>query len=216
MAIGAAAGLAVLGLPVFRVGQGGEAVDALPARRITLPPSPPSPPSGPPRGTNFSRRKLTQPSPPLPASTRISTSSTNMILYPVPINDGRFFRRAGPIAGALIDLLFEGVQIAAELDRAAALGLQAGEQSRGRRRRLPIDDQPVDFAAQTAAQPPGQGANKQTSTTAAAKNPPSDKNPIPTPATEWRPARNRKKSFLPGGTIGRRSSRKTAVRNSRV
>src|SRR5204862_3186771 len=45
-----------------------------------LPPRPPSPPSGPPRGTNFSRRKLMQPPPPWPASTRMSTSSTNMQL----------------------------------------------------------------------------------------------------------------------------------------
>ena len=48
------------------------------ATTITLPPSPPSPPSGPPRGTYFSRRKLTQPSPPLPASTSTVTLSTNM------------------------------------------------------------------------------------------------------------------------------------------
>ena len=37
------------------------------ASRMTLPPSPPSPPSGPPRGTNFSRRKLTQPRAPVAA-----------------------------------------------------------------------------------------------------------------------------------------------------
>src|SRR5437016_6112080 len=43
------------------------------------PPSPPSPPLGPPRGTYFSRRKLMQPLPPSPASTRISTSSMNFI-----------------------------------------------------------------------------------------------------------------------------------------
>src|SRR5579863_7272963 len=48
------------------------------ATRTTLPPSPPSPPSGPPRGTYFSRRKLRQPSPPLPACTWILTRSTNM------------------------------------------------------------------------------------------------------------------------------------------
>jgi hypothetical protein len=36
-------------------------------RKMTLPPNPPSPPSGPPKGTNFSRRKLTAPRPPLPA-----------------------------------------------------------------------------------------------------------------------------------------------------
>src|SRR5690348_16445012 len=49
------------------------------ASRITLPPSPPSPPSGPPRGTNFSRRKLMQPAPPSPPFTKISISSTNIV-----------------------------------------------------------------------------------------------------------------------------------------
>src|ERR1700720_2718891 len=49
------------------------------ARKYTLPPSPPSPPSGPPKGTNFSRRKLTQPRPPLPACTLSLASSTNFI-----------------------------------------------------------------------------------------------------------------------------------------
>src|SRR5210317_1718706 len=47
----------------------------------TLPPSPPSPPSGPPRGTYFSRRKLRQPLPPLPAKTLILASSTNFIWF---------------------------------------------------------------------------------------------------------------------------------------
>src|SRR5215469_6574493 len=49
------------------------------ARRNTLPPLPPSPPSGPPRGTNFSRRKLVLPRPPLPALTFSRASSTNFI-----------------------------------------------------------------------------------------------------------------------------------------
>src|SRR5258705_2743116 len=44
----------------------------------TDPPPPPLPPSGPPRGTYFSRRKLRQPLPPLPAATWMSTSSTNI------------------------------------------------------------------------------------------------------------------------------------------
>ena len=48
------------------------------ATRYTDPPLPPSPPSGPPRGTNFSRRKLMAPRPPWPAATWMSTSSTNM------------------------------------------------------------------------------------------------------------------------------------------
>src|SRR6516225_3705670 len=45
---------------------------------MTSPPRPPSPPEGPPRGTNFSRRKAMQPLPPSPALTRILASSTNM------------------------------------------------------------------------------------------------------------------------------------------
>src|SRR3954447_19657938 len=48
------------------------------ATRYMLPPGPPSPPSGPPRGTNFSRRKLSAPRPPWPAATWIATSSTNI------------------------------------------------------------------------------------------------------------------------------------------
>src|SRR5208337_3147414 len=44
----------------------------------TSPPRPPSPPDGPPRGTNFSRRKAMQPLPPSPAFTRILASSINM------------------------------------------------------------------------------------------------------------------------------------------
>src|ERR1019366_2523301 len=44
----------------------------------TSPPWPPSPAEGPPRGTNFSRRKAMQPLPPSPAFTRILASSTNI------------------------------------------------------------------------------------------------------------------------------------------
>src|SRR5258708_24152943 len=44
----------------------------------TSPPRPPSPPLGPPRGTNFSRRKARQPLPPSPAFTRILTSSIHI------------------------------------------------------------------------------------------------------------------------------------------
>src|SRR4029450_11376831 len=53
-----------------------------------VPPFPPSPPSGPPEGTNFSRRKLTQPAPPSPPLTNTSISSTNM-----PYTAGRGARR---------------------------------------------------------------------------------------------------------------------------
>ena len=49
-------------------------------RSTTLPPRPPSPPLGPPLGTNFSRRKETQPLPPSPASTVIRAWSTSMII----------------------------------------------------------------------------------------------------------------------------------------
>src|SRR6202035_3479459 len=59
------------------------------ARKYTLPPSPPSPPSGPPKGTNFSRRKLTQPRPPLPACTLSLASSTNFILDSQKIKGAR-------------------------------------------------------------------------------------------------------------------------------
>src|SRR5207247_5778087 len=51
--------------------------------RITSPPHPPSPPSGPPFGTNFSRRKLTEPRPPLPACAKTLIRSTNIIGFSV-------------------------------------------------------------------------------------------------------------------------------------
>src|SRR6056297_217377 len=54
---------------------------ALSACMMTLPPSPPSPPSGPPRSMYFSRRKLRQPLPPLPAKTLMVASSTNFITW---------------------------------------------------------------------------------------------------------------------------------------
>src|SRR5207237_10808361 len=47
---------------------------------MTSPPRPPSPPSGPPLGTNFSRRKLTEPRPPLPAWAKTLIRSTNISL----------------------------------------------------------------------------------------------------------------------------------------
>src|SRR5688572_19821852 len=46
----------------------------------TDPPAPPSPPEGPPFGTNFSRRKATQPLPPSPALTRMVAWSINVIV----------------------------------------------------------------------------------------------------------------------------------------
>src|SRR5277367_2049381 len=59
------------------------------AFRYTLPPRPPSPPSGPPKGTNFSRRKLTQPRPPLPACTLSLASSTNFMVISQKIKGAR-------------------------------------------------------------------------------------------------------------------------------
>src|SRR5204862_7485673 len=54
------------------------------ARTTTEPPWPPSPPSGPPLGTYFSRRKLTQPRPPSPPLTKMVTRSMNIgLLYQV-------------------------------------------------------------------------------------------------------------------------------------
>src|ERR1700719_3496808 len=53
------------------------------AIKLTPPPRPPSPPSGPPFGTNFSRRKLTEPRPPLPACTKTLIRSTNIIRFSV-------------------------------------------------------------------------------------------------------------------------------------
>ena len=49
----------------------GPPVVAALARTTTSPPFPPSPPFGPPRGTYFSLRKLTQPRPPSPAFTKM-------------------------------------------------------------------------------------------------------------------------------------------------
>ena len=49
------------------------------------PPWPPSPPEGPPRGTNFSRRKAMQPLPPSPALMRIRASSINMQVSSVQV-----------------------------------------------------------------------------------------------------------------------------------
>src|SRR5262249_60461215 len=46
----------------------------------TSPPRPPSPPEGPPRGTNFSRRKAMQPLPPPPALMRMMASSMNIAI----------------------------------------------------------------------------------------------------------------------------------------
>src|SRR5436853_1889666 len=48
------------------------------ATSTTSPPRPPSPPSGPPLGTNFSRRKWIEPSPPRPAITVSFALSWNM------------------------------------------------------------------------------------------------------------------------------------------
>src|ERR1700690_1279162 len=57
------------------------------------PPCPPSPPDGPPRGTYFSLRNATQPSPPSPAFTMIFASSANTI-WPPKLDERGFWERA--------------------------------------------------------------------------------------------------------------------------
>src|ERR1700704_5964174 len=84
------------------------------ALKYTLPPLPPSPPSGPPRGTNFSRRKLMHPAPPLPALTEISVSSTNM----------RRGSRRGGSGGCVGDADVLGVASPLELHVAVVLGVE--------------------------------------------------------------------------------------------
>lgn len=51
----------------------------------TSPPRPPLAPSGPPLGTNFSRRKLRHPFPPLPPRTSMEIKSTNFMGSPVSV-----------------------------------------------------------------------------------------------------------------------------------
>ena len=65
------------------------------ASSTTSPPLPPSPPSGPPFGTNFSRRKLMPPSPPLPAWTWMVARSLNT-------PNGSALRRAARLRGRLL------------------------------------------------------------------------------------------------------------------
>src|SRR5207249_8344202 len=88
------------------------------ARRITSPPSPPSPPSGPPRGTNFSRRKLTHPAPPSPPLTKRSISSMNTAAALTRDSDPG---ESGGLLGDTHELV-----IAAPLESHVAVGL--GEQ----------------------------------------------------------------------------------------
>src|SRR5882724_8291784 len=85
-----------------------------------LPPSPPSPPSGPPRGTNFSRRKLTQPRPPEPASTRTSASSMNFMFH-------ASLERKGPAVRGLFTVRFVAALFGEHADHAAALRPLGGE-----------------------------------------------------------------------------------------
>jgi len=77
VALGTAPALAVPGAVNAREAIFDEGVDVSVGDRIDAAPLPPSPPSGPPRGTFFSRRKLTAPSPPLPEWISMHASSTN-------------------------------------------------------------------------------------------------------------------------------------------
>src|SRR5580658_2454791 len=92
-----------------------------------LPPSPPSPPSGPPKGMARSRRKLTQPLPPSPASTRMLASSTNFIgSWPkIKAPAGAFILRLRALARDDVD---EGSALrsaGAELNLAVGLGIDS-------------------------------------------------------------------------------------------
>src|SRR5256885_12175528 len=91
----------------------------------TRQPLPPAPPSGPPRGTFFSRRKLTMPSPPLPAWTSMRASSTNFM---APVETKKPYRvdRAFGKSSLLLsrdhaDRLFVVRALEAELDLAVHL-----------------------------------------------------------------------------------------------
>src|SRR5688572_6835151 len=105
----------------------------------TDPPLPPSPPSGPPRGTNFSRRKLRAPLPPCPAATWISTSSTKDIVCsqqftvcsrrkPQTANRRLFQRQDGDHAalGAVIAELHRAVDLREERVVLAEPDVEAG------------------------------------------------------------------------------------------
>ena len=81
VAVGALPGSPRRGLPGLAMGQGGEAVDALAGDEDHAAAVAAVAAVGPAQGTYFSRRKLTQPSPPLPASKRTTTSSTNIFTY---------------------------------------------------------------------------------------------------------------------------------------
>src|SRR5882672_2759353 len=97
------------------------------ALKYTLPPFPPSPPSGPPNGTNFSRRKLTEPRPPLPACTLRVASSTNFMASSPNKNPGCgpgfLSNRSG--AGLFGDDVHEGIaRFAAHFERHASVSLR--------------------------------------------------------------------------------------------
>ena len=71
--------LALGGRYMRRLAKAGQAIHPQPSLQNDAGSMPPSPPSGPPRGTYFSRRRLEQPSPPLPACNSIWTRSTNIL-----------------------------------------------------------------------------------------------------------------------------------------
>ena len=79
------------------------------ATMTTSPPRPPSPPLGPPRGTNFSRRKARQPFPPSPAFTEMMTSSMNRSMCKK--EKGRLCSRAGSWLEKLFEARFCGKDV---------------------------------------------------------------------------------------------------------
>src|SRR5262245_42095282 len=97
------------------------------ARSQTLPPSPPSPPSGPPKGTNFSRRKPIAPRPPWPARTFTMASSTNFMVA-CRLNEkprtGRGFPRDSSGPALLREDAHEGALLGALLPELHPAGLE--------------------------------------------------------------------------------------------
>src|SRR5688572_30650778 len=87
-----------------------------------LPPRPPSPPSGPPRGTNFSLRKLAMPSPPFPACTSMVASSTNFMVDCMDLAKQKALSRGQGFCRRESGLLLRGDDVHRLAVRSAVLG----------------------------------------------------------------------------------------------
>src|SRR5215471_8330381 len=107
----------------------------------TSPPRPPSPPEGPPRGTNFSRRKAMQPLPPSPALMRMMAWSMNIPRFDCTVHQRDAAANKAPHETRAFALLF-----ALRLTRGFVNGLGHAE-----RRFLVLEDR---YFAQVACVPP--------------------------------------------------------------